>query len=197
MAAGVAVAVVFFALGAIGRLLLGPVSLGPFSSELADAISDAVPGLAVRYDDAAIEWSRDEGRVNLVILGARVFDRSQRIIAQAPKAEIDLAAAPFLAGKVVVRRIALVGVQITLVHTMDGALRLGVERDKGQSDLLEHLREALSSGSGPSSLRSLAVRQARLAFYDERTGLFVVAPRQACRWRAIRRPARMAALLRR
>ena len=136
-----------------------------------------MPGLSVRYDDAALQWSRDEGRVNLVILGARVFDRSQRIIAQAPKAEIDLAAAPVLLGKAVVRRIALVGVQLTLVHTMDGALRLGIERDHEQSDVLERLRQALSSGGGPSSLKSFAVRKARLAFYDERTGLFVVAPR--------------------
>ena len=92
--AGVAVALLFFGLGALARLLVGPVSLGPFSGELADAISNSLPGLAVRYDDAALQWSRDEGRVNLVILGARVFDRSQRIIAQAPRAEIDLAAAP-------------------------------------------------------------------------------------------------------
>ena len=170
------VAVVFFALGAVIRLLLGPISLGPFSGELGDSISHALPGLAVRYDEAALQWSRDEGRVNLVVLGARVFDRGQRIIAQAPKAEIDLAAAPLAAGRIVVHRIALVGVQLTLVHTMDGALRLGIEREKGQSDVLERLRQALASGGGTSALTSFAVRQARLAFYDERTGLFVVAP---------------------
>ncbi len=176
VAAAVAVAVVFFAAGAVARLLLGPISLGPFAGELSEAISGAVPGMSVRYDEAALQWSRDEGRVNLVVLGARVFDRGQRIIAQAPKAEIDLAAAPVLLGKVVVRRIALVGVQLTLVHTMDGALRLGIERDHDQSDVLERLRQALSSGGGPSTLKSFAVRNARLAFYDERTGLFVVAP---------------------
>lgn len=174
--AAVIVAVVFFALGALVRLLLGPVSLGPFAGELGDSISEALPGLAVRYDGAALQWSRDEGRVNLVILGARVFDRGQRIVAQAPKAEIDLAAAPLLAGKIVVRRIVLVGVQLTLVHTMNGALRLGVERDSAQSDVLERLRQALSSSSGSSALRSFAVRRARLAFYDERLGLFIVAP---------------------
>jgi len=172
----VIVAVVFFALGALVRLLLGPVSLGPFAGELGDSISRSLPGLAVRYDGAALQWSRDEGRVNLVILGARVFDRGQRIIAQAPQAEIDLAAAPLLAGKIVVRRIVLVGVQLTLVHTMDGALRLGVERDDAQSDVLEQLRQALSSGGQTSALKSFAVRRARLAFYDERVGLFVVAP---------------------
>ena len=177
----VAVASVFFAVGGILRLFIGPVSLGPFSGRLTAALSDAVPGLSVRYDEAALEWSRDEGRVNLVILGARVFDRDQRIIAQAPKAEIDLAAAPLLSGKVVVRQIALVGVQLTLVHAADGALRLGIERDHEQSDVLDRLRRALSSGGGTSALRSFAVRRARLAFFDERTGLFIVAPQASVR----------------
>lgn len=174
--AAAVVALIFFALGAVARLALGPISLGPFAGELGDSISAALPGLAVRYDGAALQWSRDEGRVNLVVLGARVFDRSQRIVAQAPKAEIDLAAAPLLAGKIVVHQITLVGVQLTLVHTMEGALRLGVERDHAGSDVLERLREALASSSGTSALKSFAIRHARLAFYDERTGLFVVAP---------------------
>ncbi|MDE3116127.1 MAG: hypothetical protein KGL26_11045, partial [Pseudomonadota bacterium] len=176
IAAAVAVAVVFFVLGPFLRLLMGPVSLGPFATAVGTSLTNALPGLSVRYDDAAVEWSRDEGKVNIVVLGARVFDRSQRIIAQAPKAEIDLAAAPLLEGKVVIRRIALVGVQLTLVHTLDGTLRLGIERDREQSDVLKELREALSSGGDNSALKSFAVRKARLAFYDERTGLFVVAP---------------------
>jgi hypothetical protein len=176
LAAAALVAVVFFGLGAVIRLLLGPISLGPLSGELSDSISHALPGLTVRYDEAALQWSRDEGRVNLVVLGARVFDRGRRIVAQAPKAEVGLAAAPLAAGRIVVHRIVLVGVQLTLVHTMSGALRLGIEHEKGQSDVLERLRQALASG-GASALTSFAVRQARLAFYDERTGLFVVAPK--------------------
>ena len=170
-------AVVFFIIGAGLRLLMGPVSLGPLSGQLQEAIVNALPGLAVRYDEAALEWTRDEGRINLVILGARVFDENQRIIAQAPKAEIDLAAAPFLQGKIEVKRIALVGVQLTLVRTQDGRLRLGMEQEEGQSDVLEDIRRAIANTSkGTSSLQSFAVRKARLAFYDQGTGLFVVAP---------------------
>ena len=56
-----------------------------------------------------------------------MFDRGGRIIAQAPKAEIGLAAGPFVRGQIVVTRIALVGVQLTLVHTRAGTLRLGIE----------------------------------------------------------------------
>ncbi len=177
IAAGVVTFALFFTIGAFVRLLVGPVSLGPFNGEVADAISQSLPGLAVGYDQAAIEWSRDEHRVNLVILGARVLDGEQRIIAQAPKAEIDLAAGPFLRGKIVVQRIALVGVQLTLVRTKTGALRLGVERDASDNDVLDRIREAISHAKGgTAALESFAVRHARLAFLDELTGAFVVSP---------------------
>lgn len=175
--AAIAAAAVFFVIGAIIRLLMGPVSLGPLNNQLQSAIGNALPGLSVRYDEAALEWTRDEGRVNLVILGARVFDQDQRIIAQAPKAEIVLAAAPFLQGKVQIKRIALVGVQLTLVRTKDGKLRLGMGEEQGQNDVLDQIRRAIErSSEGTSSLQSFAVRKARLAFYDQGTGLFVVAP---------------------
>lgn len=178
IAAGTAAAVLFFVIGAGVRLLIGPVSLGPFAGTLANALANALPGITVKYDQAAIEWARDEGRVNIVILGTRVFDADGRIIAQAPKADIDLAAKPFLRGKIVVKRIALVGVQLTLVRTKDGGLRLGVEKDKQERDILSRIVDAINARNGnTSSLESFAIRNARLAFFDETTGLFVVAPR--------------------
>jgi hypothetical protein len=174
---GIVTAVLFFVVGAVIRVMIGPVSLGPFNGEIAQAISEALPGLAVGYDQAAIEWSREEHRINLVVLGARVLDSQQRIIAQAPKAEVDLAAGPFLRGHVEVKRISLIGMQLTLVRTKDGSLRLGVERNVTDNDVLDRIREAISKAQGgPSSLESFAVRHARLAFYDERTGAFLVSP---------------------
>jgi AsmA-like C-terminal region/Protein of unknown function len=172
----VVAALLLFAAGIVVRVLLGPVSLGPFTGQLRTSMAEVLPGLSVRFDDAALEWSRAEGRIDLVILGARVFDANQRIIAQAPKAEIGLAAGPFLRGKIMVRRITLVGVQLTLVHTRDGRLRLGLEKDKTQGDVLERIRDALSKRQGETSLKTFAVHNARLAFYEEVTGLFLVAP---------------------
>jgi len=182
IAAGAAAAILFFVIGAGIRLLIGPVSLGPFAGTLANALDRALPGFTVKYDQAAIEWTRDEGRVNLVILGTRVFDSDGRIIAQAPKADIDLAAKPFLEGKLVVKRIALVGVQLTLVRTADGDLRLGVEKDKQERDILSRIRDAINASNGSaSSLESFEIRNARLAFFDETTGLFIVAPQASLR----------------
>ena len=178
VAAAFGVAVLFFVIGAGLRLLVGPISLGPLSGQISDAIAQALPGITVKYDQAAIEWSRDQGRVNLVVLGARVFDSKGRIIAQAPQADIDLAAQPFIQGKLVVTRITLVGVQLTLVRTEDGGVRLGVERDETQRDIIKRITDAINSNStGASSLQAFAIRNARVAFLDETTGMFLVAPK--------------------
>jgi len=177
IAGGAGAAVVFFLAGAAIRLLIGPLSLGPLGSTLPNALDQALPGLQVRYDQAAIEWSRDEGRVNLVILGAKVYDSEGRIIAQAPEADIDLAAAPLLRGKMVVRSITLAGVELTLVRTAAGRLRLGVEKDKDQPDIFKRISDALNKNSGSASaLKEFAVRKARIAFLDESSRIFLVAP---------------------
>jgi hypothetical protein len=176
--AALGVAVLFFAVGAALRLLVGPISLGPLSGQISEALAQALPGITVKYDQAAVEWSRDQGRVNLVVLGARVFDSQGRIIAQAPQADIDLAAKPFLRGDVVVTRITLVGVQLTMVRNVDGTLRLGVEHDESQKDIISRITDAISrNSSSASSLEAFAVRDARVAFLDESTGLFLVAPK--------------------
>lgn len=173
----VAAAIAFFCLGLLFRVLIGPVSLGPFSDELHSALNQVLPGLDVRFDEAALEWDRAESRINLVILGTRVLDRGEHIIAQAPKAEIGLAAGPFLRGRIAIDRIALVGVQLTLVHTKTGLLRLGLQSGSG-NDVLQRIQDAVSRNKGHgSSLQSMAVRDARLAFYDEASGAFVVAPK--------------------
>lgn len=177
VAAGIVAALLFLVVATAIRLLIGPVSLGPFAGSLADAIDRALPGITMKYDQAAVEWERDENKINLVILGTRVFDRDGRIIAQAPKAEIVIAARPFLEGKIEVKRIGLIGVQLTLVRTTDGGLRLGVGKDRQEEDILKRIQDALKESKGPSTLESFAVHRARLAFFDETSKLFVVAPR--------------------
>lgn len=174
---GIATAFVLFVAGAGIRLLIGPVSLGPFAGSLSAAIDRAVPGITVKYDQAAVEWERDEGRITLAILGTRVLDHNGRIIAQAPKAEIGIAAGPFLNGKIEVKRISLVGVQLTLLRARDGRLQLGTGADRQDEDIIQRLSDMLNKSEGPSTLESFAIKRARLAFLDEASRLFVVAPR--------------------
>jgi hypothetical protein len=171
-------AIVFFVVGAGLRLLWGPVSLGPLKGTLAGAIHEALPGINLDYDQAAIEWSRDQGRVNLVVLGAHIYDSHGRAVVSAPKAAIDLAAAPFLKGQFVIKRITLVGVEFTLVHMKNGRIRLGNQKDAGDDDVIGRIRDVINAhGNEPSSLESFAVRNARLGFYDEAIGFNLTAPR--------------------
>ncbi len=147
-------AMVFFVAGIGLRLLWGPVSLGPLKGTLAGAIHDALPGIALDYDTAAIEWSRDQNRVNLVVLGARLYDSQGRVVATAPKAAIDVAAAPFLRGEFAIKRITLVGVAFTLVHTKSGQVRLGTQAQG--DDIIRRISDVIDShGSGNGSLESL------------------------------------------
>jgi len=177
-AGAVAAAIVFFVAGAGLRLLWGPVSLGPLRGTLAGAIQEALPGIDLDYDQAAIEWTRDQGRVNLVVLGARIRDSQGHVVISAPKAAIGLAAAPFLHGEFVIKRITLVGVEFSLVHFKDGSIRLGNQKNAGKDDVIGRIRDVINARSGQSSsLESFAVRNARMGLNDEVTGLHVTSTR--------------------
>ncbi|HEY0265319.1 MAG TPA: hypothetical protein VGC16_01125, partial [Rhizomicrobium sp.] len=143
-------AIVFFVVGAGLRLLWGPVSLGPLKGTLAGAIQTALPDIHIDYDQAAIEWSRDQGRVNLVVLGTRMYDARGRIVARAPKAAIGLAAAPFLRGRFVVKRITLVGVEFTLVHMKNGRIRLGTQQAGADDDIVGRLSDIIDARGSES-----------------------------------------------
>jgi hypothetical protein len=172
-------ALLFFAGGVFLRLLMGPISLGPVAGAIEDSINRAVTGFVVRFDSAVLEWSRMDRRIYLTVLGTRVFDVNGRIIAQAPKANLDFDEADLLAGNLSLKRFALVGVQLTGVRTADGVVRLGLGLQQDDTDLLRTIREMLGSGGGgnsSSSLDGLSIRNARLAFRDEPTGLFVISP---------------------
>jgi hypothetical protein len=170
-------ALLFFAGGVFLRLLMGPISLGPVAGAIEDSINRAVTGFVVRFDSAVLEWSRTDGKIYLSVLGTKIFDLNGRIIAQAPKANLDFDEADLLEGNLSLKRFALVGVQLTGVRTSDGVIRLGFGVRQDDTDLLKTIREMLQSGgSTGSSLDGLSIRNARLAFRDEPTGLFVVSP---------------------
>jgi len=52
----------FFIGGAALRLLMGPISLGPFASIIEDALNHRVAGV-VSASTSGVEWSRAEGKV--------------------------------------------------------------------------------------------------------------------------------------
>jgi len=185
MVGGTMAGLLFAVMGLVLRLMLGPMSLGPFVSTIEDYLNASVSGLVVHFDQAMLEWSQSEGRVDLTILGAKVFDRGGRIIAQAPKAELDFDASALLAGRADLKRFALIGMQLTAVRTNERALKLGFRTSEGESDVLKAISDALryqggktltSWGRARSKLDRFAILNARIAFHDERTGLFLISP---------------------
>ena len=172
-----AAALLFFLGGAALRLLIGPISLGPFAGAIEDSLNHSVSGLVIRFDQAVLEWSREDNKVNLIILGTKVFDVSGHIIAQAPKADLDFDAVSLLSGKFALKRFALMEVQLTAVRDDQGAIRLGFGPLESSADLLKIIRDTLKqSANEGSSLETFAIRDARLAFRDDPTGLFIVSP---------------------
>lgn len=170
--AGLIAATLLFLIGTAVRLSFGPISLGPSIGALSGALREALPpGIVMKYDQAAIEWSREEGRVSLAVLGTEVYNADGKLLIRAPKADIDVAALPLLHGRFEVQRIALVDVQLTLVRGIDGAYRLGIGNSKADRALLKQFLDTLSKTKGPSTLKSFSVRRADLTVIDEETGL--------------------------
>jgi hypothetical protein len=170
-------AFLFFIAGIALRLMMGPISLGPFASSIEDSVNRSLSGLVVRFDRAQLEWSGADGEIKLTIEGTRLFDLNGRIIAQAPQANLDFDQMSLLTGRPVLTRFALTGIQLTALRTQDGVLKLGFAPEESESDLLEAIRKTLlrNAGSG-SSLDSFEIIDARLAYRDEPTGLFLVLP---------------------
>jgi hypothetical protein len=170
-------AILFFTGGAALRLLMGPISLGPFAGAIEDSVNRSLTGLVVRFDQAVLEWSRGDGQINLIISGTNVFDATGRIVAQAPRSDLDFDLASLLAGEFALKRFTLLGVQLTAVRDVQGALKLGFGQAESDVDLFDMIRNTLDAdGADNKSLETFSIQEARLAFRDEGTGLFVVSP---------------------
>lgn len=174
VAAAIAGAFVFFIVGVMVRLLVGPIDLGPFAQAIEDSVNRSMVGLVVHFDRAALEWSSTEGKINLTIQGTRLYDAKGHLIADAPQADLDFDQFSLLTGKPVLTRFALTGIQLSAVRTQDGAFRLGLGQQTNQEDLLAAIRETLKrNAGGGSSLDHFEIIHANLVYRDEPTDLLL------------------------
>src|SRR5438105_4995658 len=173
----IAAALLLFVAGAALRLMMGPISLGAFSQTIEEVLNRSVSGAVIRFDQVVLEWSQSDHRINLIVLGTKIFDGNGHIIAQAPKANLDFDGLALLAGHVRLKNFGLIGLQLTGMRSQDGTIRLGFGRDQSEANFLDSLRKILKdSSSGRGALESLSLQHARVAFMDAPTGLFVVLP---------------------
>jgi uncharacterized protein DUF3971/AsmA-like protein len=170
-------AIFFFIGGAALRLTMGPISFGAFSRPIEDALNRSISGAVIRFDDVVLEWSRPDQKINVIVLGTKIFDSGGHIIAQAPKADLDFDALALLSGHVRLKNFGLIGLQLTGMRTQDGTFRLGFGRDQSEANFLDTLREFLrNSSSGDRALEAVSLQHARVAFLDEPSGIFIVLP---------------------
>jgi len=170
-------AALFFVVGAAFRLTMGPISLGAFSRPVEDALNRSISGAVIRFDDVVLEWSRPDQKINLIVLGTKIFDSGGHIIAQAPKADLNFDALALLSGHLRLKNFGLIGLQLTGMRAQDGSFRLGFGRDQSEANFLDTLRDLLrNSSSNERALEAVSLQHARVAFLDEPTGLFLVLP---------------------
>jgi len=170
-------AALFFITGAALRLTMGPVSLGAFSGPIEDALNRSISGAVIRFDDVVLEWSRPDQKINLIVLGTKIFDSAGHIIAQAPKADLDFDALALLSGHLRLKNFGLIGLQLTGIRTQDGTFRIGLNRDQSDANFLDTLRDLLrNKAPGEPSLQGVSLQHARVALLDQPSGLFIILP---------------------
>src|SRR5438105_13204975 len=173
----IAAALLLFLGGGALRLMMGPISLGAFSQSIEEVLNRSVSGAVIRFDQVVLEWSQSDHRINLIVLGTKIFDGNGHIIAQAPKADLDFDGLALLSGQVRLQTCRLIGVPLTGRRWQESGIRLGFGRDQSEANFLDSLRKILKdSSSGRGALESLSLQHARVAFMDAPTGLFVVLP---------------------
>jgi len=120
LCAGVVVAAIVFFVAGAGCACCGGRCRWGLTGTLAGAIHDALPGIDLDYDRAAIEWTRDQGRVNLWCWAPGSGTPGPCVIS-APKAAIGLGGGAVPARRVRDQRHHPGGVEFSLVRFKDGA----------------------------------------------------------------------------
>lgn len=183
-------------LAVLWRLSLGPVSLGFVSGPIESVVNAGLTGMRVELSDAVIERAQDSGRPRLRFRDVRLVDTAGGLIARAPRAAVSIDESALLTGRVVPRRLELIGPQILARRTADGGLELGFGSQSGapndtgaapkadkapgsgsESSMLPMSgrglmafieRELLTPASGGAgALNAIVVSDASVSLYDE------------------------------
>jgi hypothetical protein len=131
LSGGIAGAIVCIAVGGLWlRLLAGPIELNLISPFLASAIEESI-GRRHQVEVGGTQIERDgSGRTSLRIRDILIRDADRAIVASAPKAEVSVSGTSLLIGKVRVKRVSLVGAELSVRIEQDGQITIstGAER---------------------------------------------------------------------
>ncbi|WP_189049519.1 DUF3971 domain-containing protein [Aliidongia dinghuensis] len=111
------------------RLQWGPLELGFLKPELVAWLNTRSDPLAVEIDRTSLAWSAGRSTAELVASGVRVTDPAGITVVSLPKLSVTVALRGLLAGRVEPTRIALIGPELKVLRTPQGAI--GVDLGQG------------------------------------------------------------------
>lgn len=145
---GIVVAALCIVAAGAWRLSQGPVSLTFLTDEIRSIISTGLGGKKVEITDVVFERNPETGRANLHIRDLRLYDTNGALIAKAPRAAIGIDVSAILTGKIVPRRLELIGPNIKIHRLITGEIKMGF----GDAD--QTVREATPGPTDAGTLRT-------------------------------------------
>jgi Protein of unknown function/AsmA-like C-terminal region len=180
-------------LGAIGlgaawwRLSQGPVEISFIREQIQTELSAARGGRPVGIERVELGLSPAGTALELRAVGVNVEDGRGGVLSRAQEARIELAALPFLLGRISVERAEFIGGEITFTLKRGGALHVAFGPEGAPPDiivppppnetlearvnrLLDGMAAAFRPVGAGGRLRALSLREAKLAIVDEAGG---------------------------
>lgn len=172
----------------VWRLSTGPISLDLIAPNINDALNQAL-GLQVEFDGASLRWLKETNSVDIAVQDARIFNSDKALIGEVPEMDLGFDLASVFRGYVLPARIDMVGAAAVVARRADGRLQMGFaiaplsgQKDKNkteeppnlvaESGLSDYLLSLIMNPQDKSTigqLTSIALRDASLAFYDEKS----------------------------
>ena len=111
------------------RLQWGPLELGFLKPELVAWLNTRSDPLSVEIDRTSLNWVTGRSTAELVATGVRVIDPAGITVGALPKLSVTIALRGLLSGRVEPTRIALIGPELKVLRTAEGAF--GVDLGQG------------------------------------------------------------------
>ena len=103
------------------RLQWGPLELGFLKPELVAWLNTRSDPLSVEIDRTSLNWVTGRSTAELVATGVRVIDPAGITVGALPKLSVTIALRGLLSGRVEPTRIALIGPELKVLRTAEGA----------------------------------------------------------------------------
>ncbi|VAV91245.1 hypothetical protein MNBD_ALPHA08-381 [hydrothermal vent metagenome] len=121
----VLLAVFVIAAAFLWRLSEGPVSLAFLKDTVEQRINASLPEVEISIENVVIERDASTGQPHLRLQDIRFKNADGRLIAQAPRAAIQIKGWSLLTGEVVPQALELIGARLLIQRRVDGSIGLG------------------------------------------------------------------------